>query len=264
MEVWDWIPFLQRRWRSIALVTVLTAAVTMAVSFVVPPTYQSTATLLVQPLTQAQPLGYSSAVELIARNAGELIKSPSVEKRAAGSLKKTKLEGKVVYRVLENSGLIQITVAAGSPELAAAEANAIADAFMKESAAAMKSASAKAQVSLDAQTASLKATIAETEAKMAIARTQANSAALVAELQDKLDSLNTAYQGVLQSSQQVPSSESAVSTALLLADKAVPEPKPVSPKLLLNLALSIVGGLLLGIAFARATESSSRGNVKGA
>jgi len=258
MDVWEWMPFLKRRKGSIALFTLLTVVATMVVTFAIPPTYKSTATLTVQPLTQSEPLAFSSSVELAARNFGELVKSPTVEQRAAKSIKQVKLKGKPEYRVLENSGLIQATVVAGSPEQAALEANALAQTFILVNSESLQAGAENAQLGVDDQLARLRVRIKETEAALEAARKLPNGADAVTELQDKLDSLNTAYEGVLQDSQLLPSAETALATGLMLADKAVPEPKPVSPKPALNLILSIVGGLLLGIAFARFTESSSK------
>jgi len=88
------------------------------------PSYQSTATLIVQPLTIDQPLAFSSTSEMMARNVAELVKSASVQQRAAKSLGQAKLEGTFDYRLIESSGLIKITDVADSPKKAAAEANA--------------------------------------------------------------------------------------------------------------------------------------------
>lgn len=262
-DVWEWIPFLRRRKRSIALFTALTVAVTMAVSFAMPPSYRSTATLEVQPLTQDQPLAFPSAVQLSARNIGELIKSPSVATQAARSLGRAELRGQPEYRVLEGSGLIQVIVTAGSPEDAASEANAIADAFVVLNAQSLRTGAEGAQLGLDDQLARLRSTIATTEVELASARTRPGSAQAVSELQDKLDALNTAYEGVLQGTQVLPASETVLSTAVIVADRAVGEPEPVSPRPPLNLLLSILGGTLLGIAYARATEPSARGPETG-
>jgi uncharacterized protein involved in exopolysaccharide biosynthesis len=262
-EVWEWGPFLKRRKWSIALITALTIAVTAAISFVIPSSYASTATLVVQPLTMDQPLSNSSALELNARNIGELLKSPSVEQRAAGSLKQARIKGEPQYRVLEGSGLVQVTVTGASPQAAANEANAIATAFMDLYTESLRAGAEKAQSGLEDQLKRLRARIAATEVELAAARTGPGGAPAVSELQDRLDALNTAYEGVLQEAQLVPASETELSTAVLLGDKAVPEPEPVSPKPLLNLLLATVGGLLLGIAFARATEPPPKGPETG-
>lgn len=262
-DVWEWIPFLKRHARSIVLITVLTVAVTMVVSFVMPASYQSTATLVVQPLTQAEPLSFPSAEQLIAKNVGELLKSASVAKQAARSLNMIELKGQAEYRVVESSGLIEIIVTANSPQEAAREANAIADAFIALNAASLNTAAEKAQSGLDAELASLRTRIAAAEDELAAARARPNSADAVTPLQDKVDALNTAYEGVLQDSQVVPASMTELATTVLVADRAIAELVPVSPRPALNLLLSILGGLLLGIAFARARESTAKGHETG-
>lgn len=262
-EVWEWGEFLTKRWKTIVIVTVVAVAVTMLITFFTAPSYQSTATLVVQPLTIDQPLAFSSSAELVARNAGELVKSPVVQQRAAKSLGKAKLNGTFEYRVLESSGLIQIINVAGSPKEAADEANAVADAYIASSAEALNSSAGKVATSLSNQLAQLRGQIKQTQDALAAARAVPNGAAKVSELQDTLDSLQTGYQNVLRETQLLPASQVVVSTAVIVADRAIPQPEVVSPKPLLNLVLSIAGGLLLGIAWARATYPRAKGRETG-
>lgn len=245
---------MKRRKGSIALLTVLTVAVTMAVTFIVPPTYQSIAILMVQPLVDGEPLANPTAVQLHARNMGELVKNPAVEKAAAEALGRAELEGEPEYRVTEGTGLVQIIVAGKSPEQAAKEANALAAAFIDEYVRMLEKITATSQRTIDAQLASLRKRIADTEKALADARQLPDGEAEVAALQDALDSLKTAYEGVLAESQQLPAARAVLATTIQQIVEAVPEPEPVSPRPLLNLALSVVGGLLLGIAYARATD----------
>jgi len=150
-EVWDWGPFLRRRWKSVAAVTVLTMAVTMGVTFLVPPSYESTAMLAIQPLTISDPFGFSSSAQLNARNIGELVKSPVVAERAAKALGKAKLTGGFEYRVPEYSGLVEIIALAGSPQDAAGEANAVAEALIAVNADALAANAKRIQAGLEAQ-----------------------------------------------------------------------------------------------------------------
>jgi uncharacterized protein involved in exopolysaccharide biosynthesis len=244
-------------------VTVISVAITMLVTFFTAPSYQSTATLVVQPLTIDQPLAFSSTSEVIARNVGELVKSPAVQQRAAKALGKAKLNGTFEYRVLESSALIQIINVASSPKEAADEANAVADAYMASSTEAMNSSAGKVAISLSNQLTQLRSQVKQTQDALAAARSVPNGAAKVSELQDELDSLQTGYQNVLRETQLLPASQIVVSTAVIVADRAVPQPEVVSPKPLLNLVLSIAGGLLLGIAWARATYPRAKGRETG-
>ena len=252
-----------RRWRSIANVTVITVAVTMVITFVIAPSYRSTATLAIQPLTLDQPFGYSTSAELNARNVGELIKSPAVMNRAAKTLKKGELSGDFEYRVLENSGLIQVISVAKSPKIAADEANAVAGAFLAAYGQTLSANAKRVNVSLQKQLTSLREQIVANQAELAAARAVPGGAAKVGELQDQLDSLQTGYQNVLRQTQLLPAAQTMVSTQVILADRAIPEPEPVNPKPLLNLLLSLAGGLLLGIAYARATEPRPVGRETG-
>jgi len=255
VEVWEWVPFLRRHKRAIAVITALTVAVTMAVTFIMPPSYESTATLAVQPLTESEPLSFASASQMSARNIGELVKSPNVEAKAAEALGKAEIEGDQSFRVSENTGLVMISIAGSDPAEAAREANALADAFLELNDETLRTATDKAQTTIDQQLTRLRVQITAAENDLTAARSTPDGAATVTTLQDKLDALNTSYENVLQDLQVLSSSEAVLSTQVMLADPAVAEPEPVSPLPLLNLALAMVGGLLLGIAYARATEA---------
>ncbi|MDZ4168697.1 MAG: Wzz/FepE/Etk N-terminal domain-containing protein [Coriobacteriia bacterium] len=254
METWDWVPFLKRRKVSIAVVTVLTVAVTMAVTFIVPPTYQSIAILMVQPLTDGQPLANPTAVQLVARNMGELVKNPAVEKAAAKALGRAGLQGEPEYRVTEGTGLVQVIVVGTSPEQSAKEANALAAAFIMEKGRMLEKMTVSSNAMIEQQLASLRQQIADTEVKLNEARQVTDGEGEVDAIQESLDSLKTAYEGVLFESQQLPKARATLSTSIQQIVEAVPEPEQVSPRPALNLGLAIVGGMLLGIAYARATD----------
>ena len=256
MEVWDWWPFIIRRSKTILTVTMLTVVVTMAVTFVMPATYRSGAILYVQPLSQEQVLSYPSATQLGARNAGELIKSVEVAKRAAKMLGKNKLEGVVDFRVPEDTGLIEVLVDAQSPQMAADEANAIATSFIEFNADTVRTNVVAAQVSIEAQLETLTGQIAEKEAELATARSQPGGESEVAGIQDRLETLKTGYEGVLSRWQALPPAETLLVTSISLGDRALPIAEPVTPRPILNLLLAIVSGLLFGMAVARMTEGS--------
>lgn len=254
MEVWDWWPFLKRRKKTILWICALVVLVTMAITFVIPPTYRSVATLNIQPLAQDQALSFPSASQMAAKNAGELVKSPAIALRAAKALKKSKLDGTFEYRVPENSGLIMVTNDAGSPELAAEEANAVAAAFIAQNSDMVKASVARARASLESQLVRLRSEIAAKQKELADARSQPDNAAVVSGLQDELDSMQTGYEAVLQRGQILPATETLLVTSISIADEALPDSEPVSPQPVLNLILALAGGLLLGVAVARATE----------
>jgi uncharacterized protein involved in exopolysaccharide biosynthesis len=256
MEVWDWWPFIIRRSKTIITVTILTVVVTMAVTFVMPATYRSGAILYMQPLSQEQVLSYPSATQLGARNAGELIKSVEVGRRAAEKLGKNKLEGVPDIRVPENTGLVEVLVDAQSPQMAADEANAIAAAFIEFNADTVRMNVVAAQASIEAQLKTLRGQIVEKEAELATARSQPGGEDEVSGIQDELETLKTGYEGVLSRWQALPSAETLLVTSISLADKALPDTEPVAPRPILNLMLALVGGLLFGMAVARMTEGS--------
>jgi uncharacterized protein involved in exopolysaccharide biosynthesis len=208
----------------------------------------------VQPLVQPEPMAYPSAVQLGARNFGELVKSPAVALRAAKALKKAELEGVFDYRVAQDSSLLQVIADAGSPQGAADEANAVAEALVAMYSEQLQASSERTQKVLTAQLSDLRAQIRKTQADLAAARAQPGGEAKVAEVQDTLDSLQSGYEAVLQSWQVLPANKTLLSTSINVVDRALPDPEQVSPRPILNLGLAVVGGLLLGIALARATQ----------
>lgn len=264
MEVWDWWPFIIRRRKTIFWVTVLAVAVTMAGTFVMPATFRSIAILHVQPVSQNEVLSYPSASQMIARNGGEIIRTPKVTRQAAELLGKAELEGTLDYRVPEDTGLIEVIVDASSPQLAADEANAITEAFLAYNSEIAQANIATSQKNLEAQLDRMRAQIDAKQEELDQARSQPGSASAVTGLQDELETLKTGYEGVLARWQSLPSAETLLSTSIHVADKALPEPEPVSPRPLLNLILAIAGGLLFGIAVARMTDHSPTQHQAGA
>lgn len=256
MEVWDWWPFIRRRIKTILWIDVLTVAVAMGITFVLPPVYRSTAILSIQPLAEDQVLAFPSASQMVARNAGELIKSPGVTERAAKKLGVPELTGELDYRVPEDGSLIEVIADAGSPQGAADEANAVASAFVEYNTAQAKKSIQAAQATLVGQIADLREQIAAKQGELADARAKSAGTAVINGLQDELDALQTGYEGVLQRWQSLPAAETLLSTSVSLVDEALPDPEPVGPRPVLNLLLAVAGGLLLGVGVASATEKS--------
>lgn len=257
MDSWDWIPFLQRRWRIIAVTMIIVVVATMAVTLVLAPMYQSTAILAVQPLTLDQPMGFPTAIELSARSAGELIKGANVARRAADALGTPAgdVGGALEFRVVEDSNLVQITAEAGSPRRAAQIANAMAQAYIDENTATLRNATAKGQELLSKKLTDLRKETAGLQEELAKARTSSAGTARIGALQDQITTLQAAYQQLLQNWQNLPSSEVALATAVQVASPATPDSTPVRPRRSLNLLLSIVGGFFLGVAVARALDA---------
>lgn len=258
MDTWDWIPFLRRRWATIGATMIAVVVVTMAVTLIVPPAYQSIATLSVQPITADNPMGFATAVQLGATSVGELVKSPNVQSRAARLLGTTpdSLGASLDYRVVEQSNLVEITAESGTPARAALVANAIARAYIDENAATLQTSAAQAQSMMQQKLASLRRQIAGLQAQLSAARTSPGGAAKVSALQDQIGSLQTGYQQLLQSWQNLPTNQMQLATAIQLSDPAQPNDSPVRPRPSLNLILSLVGGLFLGLAVARSLETA--------
>ena len=254
MESWDWVAFARKRKKTIIWMTVLTVVVTAVVTYIMPPTYRSTAIIHIKPMADGEALSYPTAIQLEARNAGEIIKSASVARLAAKRLGVAKLTGTIDYRVPEDTGLVEVIVDDSTPRLAADEANAIAQAYIDYNSQVVASNAAATQKSVEAQLDQLREEIDKKQKQLDEARLQPGNTAEVSGLQDEIDTLKTGYEGVLARWQSVPTAQTQLSTNVQFADKAMPDPEVVSPRPVLNLALGLLGGLLLGFAVARMTE----------
>jgi uncharacterized protein involved in exopolysaccharide biosynthesis len=148
--------------------------------------------------------------------------------------------------------------------VAADEANAVASTFVAFSAESARASVAEAQKSLEAQLVRMRAQIGAKQAQLSAARSKAASFTAVSGFQDELDALQTGYDGVLQRWQSLPSAETLLATSISITDAAVADPKPVAPRPMLNLVLALAGGLLLGLAVARATEPAQGDRESGA
>lgn len=258
MDTWDWMPFLRNNWPTIAATTAIVVLAAMAVTLVLSPVYQSTATLSVQPMTQEEPMGLPSASELAARNAGELIKGPNVIARASRKLgaSPSSLGATLDFRVAEATNLIAVSAEADDPARAAGVANAVASAFIEEYASALQDAARAAQDTLEKRLVDLRRQIARLQKDLAAVRTSPTRRARAVVLQDQITSAQAAYEQILQESQNVPASQMALATSIQLVAKAQPSTSPVRPRPILNLILSLVGGLFAGLAVARALKTT--------
>jgi len=256
MDTWDWIPFLRRRWRTIAITVLVVVVATLAVTLVLAPAFQSTATLAIQPLTLDNPLQTPSSAQLGAEAVGELVKSPNVMRLAARTLGRTPeaLGASLDYRVIGKSNLVAITAETDNPLLAARIANAVAQAYIDENAAQLRSSSVQAQEMLQQKLSDQRLQIAELQRQLAQARKGGDSAG-VAALQDQIGSMQAGYEQVLQAWQNLPSSQVALSTQVQIADAARPNMSPVRPRPSLNLILGLVGGIFIGLAIGSLQDS---------
>jgi len=187
---------------------------------------------------------------------GELVKSPNVAARAAKELGRTPADmgAAIDYRVAEDTNLLEVSVEAGNPSTAARVANAVARAYVDENAASLAAQSAAAEKRLTDKLASLKQRAAELQKELAAARATGKTAR-VSTLQDQISAAQISYQDVQEDLQSLAANEMKMAVALSLADQAKPSRSPTRPRPMLNLLLSIVAGLFVGLAAARLLES---------
>ena len=131
-----WILAVLRRWWWLILGGMLLAAViTFTVISSMPPTYEATSTLLIQPAQNANMTEYNTLVagERLAYTYSEMLKSRPVLASVINQLglldTPDTLAEQITVEPLRGTQLIRFTVTAESPEMAARLANAIAEAF---------------------------------------------------------------------------------------------------------------------------------------
>jgi tyrosine-protein kinase len=240
----------RRSWKVIVLVGVLAAAVAFAASNAMARSYESSSRLLVGQALQASNPDvnlFQSATDLAATYAviGE---SRQLLDRVRTSLKLDEpieaLIRQVSVRPVQGQPMIDIEAKAGSPEDAAAIANAVADqliAIAPAIGAGGEPDPAFAQQDLKDTAEQITQTRDELQSLLAIpARTPQQQTRLDV-LQARLVSLRATYAALLQNATTVAANRVSV------IDPAVPPLEASSPRVLLNTILAGILGVLLAI-----------------
>lgn len=135
----DLLKSIKQHWLFIAISVIVAVAVTGVISFnFLPPQYEATTTLLVQPQISENKISYDNLItnEKLVSTYAQIIKSHSVARDVIVNLKLPGTEKDLLQRVqvegIKNSLVTAITVSAVDPGLAANIANAFAEAFQRK------------------------------------------------------------------------------------------------------------------------------------
>ncbi|HEU5003749.1 MAG TPA: polysaccharide biosynthesis tyrosine autokinase [Actinomycetota bacterium] len=244
-----YLRILKRRWLIIAGLVVAGAVSAAVVSVRMAPTYQATAEVNVTPFVNpsspnsdvlnflANPtVAMQTDVTLIQSDAVLTLAQKNLPPGAAGAQRST-----VKASVVPGTQIIQVQAANHHPALAAAWADAVANAFISFQRDAVINDIAAASKDLTTQIDSLKAQIAAAGASPA-------SATAVTSMNDTL----TTLQGQLD---QLPGANSIVSGGGSVVQSAATPRFPVSPKGKQNVLLGAALGLLLAVGLALLIEA---------
>lgn len=215
---------LKRRWLILALAMAIGALAGGAFALATPERYASTASLVVSPVVSNPLTGAREDVNI--RTEQEILGSREVARRAAESLDMedgtAALRGDVEIAAPSGSQILQVTVRADTPELAADSANAIAESYLELRMEAAANVTDRYLEGVDQQIEDL-----------------------------SLGASTPANDGLIERLQQQRSSVALSDPSPgRIIGAAAPPSGPSGPGLMITLAGGAMAGLLLGVAFA--------------
>jgi len=255
-ELHEYLRPLRRRWPIVLLGLLLGTALGASVAAIVPPTYTSTASVVVTPNVpqRADATGRVQGAINVESEA-QLVRSHEVLARVRRSLALTgslgELRNRVAVTAPANTTVMDVIFSARSPRAAQAGARAVARAYLENRRSSGEFYVREQTRIVERQIASLRRQVRR-QAAIAASRRAGPTARAVAEAQ--LDSY-TAQLSALTTSQT--STPRPARGGRVIADAVRPD-RPSSPRALLALAGGLMVGLLLGIAGALARERTDR------
>jgi capsular exopolysaccharide synthesis family protein len=235
----------RRRWLSVLLVTVVVAGIGLALSLSQSPSYRAHSDVELEP-----------TVSDLSKNAGldsidvatqvQLVTSLAVAELVQSDLQLSErpdLTKRVTVQPVGVSRIIRITATGSTAQGAADFANAVAKAFLTNRGTTAKQLYDAATGSLVQQQDDLTKSIADVEQRLAkhprstrLTTQRQNLLIQLGDISAQLNTLRTANPGTTGSGQ--------------LVSEAVPPAKPYSPRVVLNLFIATVIGLILGVGVA--------------
>jgi non-specific protein-tyrosine kinase len=254
---------LVRRWAiPVALITIVGVVVAYAITRRMTPIYEAQATVLV--VAGPQQAGANTGVALnndqVTTTAASLMTEPPILQRVINELKlntTTDLLSRLVTATpITNAQLVNVTVQDPSPVMATRIANTLSSDFVDQITQQNTQRINAAGAALEAQITALTATLNNQENQLARAQARnQDTTALTAEIANNSSLLTTltANYGTFKATQA-----QNLETVSIAAPAAQPA-QPASPKLLLNLALGLVAGLLVALGIAALAEYLDQG-----
>jgi non-specific protein-tyrosine kinase len=253
---------LVRRWAiPTLLITLVGGIVAYAITRRITPLYEAQATVLV--VAGPQQAGANTGVSLnndqVTTTAASLITEPPLLQRAIKELKLSTTTDQLSKRVtavpVTNAQLVTVSAQDPDPALATTIANTIATDFVDQVTQQNSQRIAQAGAAYQAQITTLTNTLNDEENKLANAPRNQDTTGLTAEITANSAELTTV---TAQYSAFKATQAQNLETVSIAAPATQPS-QPASPKLALNVALGLLGGLLVGLGVAALAEYLDQG-----
>jgi capsular exopolysaccharide synthesis family protein len=234
---WAWL---------IIIVTVLAGTAAYFLSRRITPTYQASATALVQ-VPSVNVSDYSAAItsEYLSRTYSQIMTNTSVMEETISQLRlqmsPQQLAGMITVQEVQNSQLIRLSVVSTNPQLAARIANTVIQVFSSEIQEQQAKRFALSKSSLETRMTDIENQINEFGNQLQNAATDEDI--------DRIETKIAQYQGIfstlLNSYEQIRLSEAQSMTSVTLIEPANVPNSPFRPRVLMNTALAGLTGFLL-------------------
>ena len=246
---------LKRRWLIVVLALVIVPAATMAVTLSKEKKYTSSATLLLRPngsqslFDQNPVLPASSDEQREAATMADLATvstvSADTSKRLGGTIPPGRISSCIGVQSNQSSNVFRLTCTDPNPRVAQKIANAYSRAYIDFRAAANKAKLQSLANSLDGRLTDVRSQLGNLRNEVATATGTAAQS-----LRARIGVLRDEQSQILQRQGELNSTATLDTSGLEFVQRASLPGSPSSPKPLRNLMLSIVLGLILGLALA--------------
>jgi non-specific protein-tyrosine kinase len=257
-QVW----FFVTKWVWLVLVTtVLAAAVSFVISRETTPVYGASATVLINQAQNPATPDYNSVLtsERLTQTYSQLIKTRPVLERTIQDLRLAttpdELDRKVTVSVIPNTTLIQVTAEDPSPKLSQDLANTLATEFINAVQSQRADATADSRTALKQQITDVENAIKTSTTQLNQLKQQGNGESAEAlQTQALLTQQQASYSQLLKTQSDMQLADARATDSLSIVEPAELPIQPVRPRVLLNVLLAAVLGLLAGGAAAYLLE----------
>jgi succinoglycan biosynthesis transport protein ExoP len=243
------------------LTAVLAGVAAFGVSKLITPVYQASTTLLIDEAPGVNTSDYNSllASERRARTYAQLLtEEPVLEttiQRLSLGMDVETLKKRVKAEWVSNTQLIELQAEDTNPQQAARIANTIAEVFSEQTQALQNSRYAASKESLLAQLADLDEQIQQASIALGALGNIPEDKAERDRLEALLAQYRQTYTELLESYEQLRAAEAQTTSNVIQVEPATPPTRPARPKVLLNVVVAALLGMVLAAAMAFAREA---------
>jgi len=256
LQVERYLQLVNRRKWVLFIPIVLAVAAAALLSYMTPPTYDSTATVRIDLAATGVDVNSQGAGERALNSFAFTVRSRPFLQKVVENLNlnvtANGLKGRVGTHAIAGTELIAITVQAGDADEAAAIANELTTLIRDPSVIA--EIYPDTTTVLNQQVAAARQTLDDEQARLSELEASAASAAQVASQQAIVEAAQNTYQTLLVQQQQEILEAVQRSKSISVVEPADPPLAPSSPKWAFNLAAGLLAGMVAGIALALVLE----------